>query len=246
MARRLYKGNDSYYLEATSPRGGAPAGGGIFDSVGHGDVFAPDELPTGTWSYLAVTYDGSTLRLYVDGVEVSSTPESGWLKASSSPLEIGGDSIFGQYFQGVIDEVRVYSVARSEDQVRTDMRTPVGAGTRAAPPPPAPGTLTATATAGDRVELSWGAATDEDGIAGYELERCQGAGCTDFAQIATPTATSYTDTQVSPGGSYSYRVRAVDATGNQGPYSDTATATTRAAGPQPRRAGHVDRDRDRR
>ena len=46
--------------------------------------------------------------------------------SSTNPLEIGGDSIFGQYFHGFIDEVRVYNVARSPTQIQADMNTPVG------------------------------------------------------------------------------------------------------------------------
>ena len=57
------------------------------------------------------------------------------------------------------------------------------------------------------------------------MERCQGAGCTNFAQIAAPAGTSYKDTSVSPSTSYSYRVRATDAAGNLSPYSNTASAT---------------------
>src|SRR5262249_62383530 len=53
------------------------------------------------------------------------------------------------------------------------------------------------------------------------------------AQIATPTATSYKDTTVGAGTSYSYRVRAIDAAGNLGSYTPTATATTPAPDTQP-------------
>ena len=58
------------------------------------------------------------------------------------------------------------------------------------------------------------------------MERCQGAGCATFAQIATPTGTSFSDTGLTAGTSYSYRVRATDAAGNLGGYSNTASATT--------------------
>ena len=56
-------------------------------------------------------------------------------------------------------------------------------------PPTQPGTLTATAVSGGEVDLSWGASTDNVGVTGYQVERCQGSGCTNFAQIATPTGT---------------------------------------------------------
>src|SRR6202020_2930263 len=64
---------------------------------------------------------------------------------------------------------------------------------------------------------------------GYHIERCTTAGCTNFAQIATATTTSYKDTTVTASTSYSYRVRAFDAAGNQSTYSATATASTPAA-----------------
>jgi len=236
----IFKGDDNYYLEASSPRKGwragfprkgRPAAGSIFDGT-YGETFGPTPLPIGTWTYLAATYDGATLRLYVDGVEVSSTARSASLPTSGNPLQIGGDSIYGQYFHGLIDEVRVYDVARTAEQIRSDMTTPVD--TAPPPdttPPSAPTDLTATAAASDRVDVSWSAASDDRAVAAYELERCSGDSCTDFAALDTTTDTAYGDTSVAAGTSYTYRVRAVDTTGNAGPYSGSATATTPAPPP---------------
>ena len=61
-------------------------------------------------------------------------------------------------------------------------------------PPSAPGTLSANAVSAGRVDLSWGSATDNVGVTGYHIERCQGAGCGSFTQIGTSTTTSYSDT----------------------------------------------------
>ena len=96
-------------------------------------------------------------------------------------------------------------------------------------PPTAPGTLSATAIGATRVDLSWGAATDNTAVSGYQVERCQGAGCTSFTQIATTTtATTYSDTTTTTATSYSYRIRATDAANNLGPYTNTASVTTPA------------------
>ena len=220
----IYKGSDAVYLESSSTgTGNAPAGGGTF---GGQDEFAggSSALAANTWSYLAETYDGSTIRLYVNGTQVGSLAASGAVLSSTSPLQIGGDSLFGQYFSGLIDDVRVYNVALSPAQVQSDMTTPVGSSDTQ--PPTAPGTLTATAGAAGQITLNWTASTDNTGVTGYLVERCQGAGCTNFAQIATPTATALTDTGLAAGASYSYRVRATDAAGNLSPYSNTATAFT--------------------
>src|SRR6266700_2247335 len=91
--------------------------------------------------------------------------------------------------------------------------------------PTAPAALTATAS-GSQINLSWTASTDNVGVTSYLVERCQGAGCTTFAQIATPTGTTYSDNALAPNTSYSYRVRASDAAGNLSSYSNTATAST--------------------
>jgi hypothetical protein len=81
--------------------------------------------PVGRWTNLAVTYDGAILRLYVDGVEASSRPASGTILRTSDPLWIGGDRPYGEYFRGVIDELRVYNRALGPSQVRAAMSTPI-------------------------------------------------------------------------------------------------------------------------
>jgi len=93
-------------------------------------------------------------------------------------------------------------------------------------PPTAPGNLVATAASSTQVDLAWAASSSSLGIAGYRVERCQGAGCTNFAQIGAPTATSFPDTSCSPNSAYRYRVRAVDAAGNLSDWSNIADATT--------------------
>ena len=112
------------------------------------------------------------------------------------------------------------------------LMTPVVPGTSDTEPPSVPGTLTATAASSSDVELSWGQASDNVGVAGYEVFRCGGAVCTDFSRVAQVegTSTGYTDKGVAAGSTYSYRVRAVDAAGNSGAFSNSADVTT-PAGP---------------
>ena len=59
-------------------------------------------------------------------------------------------------------------------------------------------------------------------MTGYRVERCQGAGCTNFAQVATPTAASFADTGLTAGTTYQYRVRAADAGRQFSGYSNIA------------------------
>jgi chitodextrinase len=95
--------------------------------------------------------------------------------------------------------------------------------------PTAPTNLSAAATTSTRINLTWTAATDNVGVTGYRIERCQGASCTAFVQIAAPTSASFSDTSLSASTTYRYRVRAADAAGNLGNYSNVAAATTQSA-----------------
>lgn len=97
-------------------------------------------------------------------------------------------------------------------------------------PPSVPGSLTATVASSSQINLSWGAATDNVGVTGYLIERCQGASCSNFAEINTATATTYSDGGLAALSTYRYRVRARDAVNNLGGYSNTAGATTLQAG----------------
>ena len=94
--------------------------------------------------------------------------------------------------------------------------------------PTAPTSLVATPDSGTQITLTWTAATDNVGVAGYRVERCTGAACVNFAQIGTDTASPFVDTGLTAGITYRYQVRAEDAVPNLGPYSNIAEAVTTA------------------
>ena len=96
-------------------------------------------------------------------------------------------------------------------------------------PPTAPANLTATAAGTSQINLNWTASTSSIGIANYIVQRCQGIGCTNFAQIATAAGT-FNDTGLTQNTSYSYQVQAIDSAGNPSPFSNIATAATEAPG----------------
>ncbi len=66
-------------------------------------------MAAGTWVHVAGTYDGSTIKVFVDGAEMGSTPCVGAINPSSYPLEIGRSPYeTTRLFNGLVDDVRLY------------------------------------------------------------------------------------------------------------------------------------------
>ncbi len=110
----------------------------------------------------------------------------------------------------------------------SDYSNPASAATPSIPIPTPPSNLAAAAVSTSQINLTW---TDNNSVeTGFKIERCTGAGCSNFAQIATTGAnvTSYSNTGLTASTSYSYRVRATNTAGDSD-YSNTATAVTQAA-----------------
>ena len=91
-------------------------------------------------------------------------------------------------------------------------------------PPSAPAQVTATALSSETVSVTWSASTGGMPIAAYYIYR--GNSPSNLAQVATRTATSYTDTTVAPATRYYYAVQAVDTGGDLSPMSATVRVST--------------------
>jgi chitodextrinase len=89
--------------------------------------------------------------------------------------------------------------------------------------PDAPTNLSASSASGPSIDLSWDSPPDTD-IDFYEVHRSV-AGQGSYSEIDTTTNTSYSDTNVSAGESFDYKVRAVDTSGSIGSFSNVATAS---------------------
>ncbi len=109
--------DDDFWLGADNPTAFAdsvvsvPSGTQI-GTAGHA-------IPTGTWTHLAMTYDGATERLYVDGAQVTTTTTSGALRDGGHPILIGADHNSNSalpdadFVDGRVDEVRLEAIVRS-------------------------------------------------------------------------------------------------------------------------------------
>jgi parallel beta-helix repeat protein len=91
-------------------------------------------------------------------------------------------------------------------------------------PPSTPTGLQATVVSDSRIDLTWNVASDNVGVTGYNIYR-------GGVKIGTAAGTSYSNAGLSAGTSYTYRVSAFDAAGNEGGLSTEVTATTTTTPP---------------
>ncbi len=88
-------------------------------------VYSTTAINTNTWYHLVGTYDGSNVRLYVNGAsDASPLAHTGSVDTVSQVTEIGFNTVFtsSQNFTGVLDEVRISNSARSGDWIATEYR----------------------------------------------------------------------------------------------------------------------------
>ncbi len=104
-----------------------PAGGLIFYVSNDGliGIHSPDAgtgVWDGKWHSVVGTYDGSSVRLYVDGIEVGSgTPDTGNIAyglSTSNDLQIGAYEGCSLPFNGSIDQVRVFNRALGAQEIK--------------------------------------------------------------------------------------------------------------------------------
>ena len=92
-------------------------------------------IPTNQWHHLAVTFNGTTARMYIDGVEDTTASLNGPVANTESFIiaAADGDEVnTTSFFQGNIDEVRVWDVALTEDQLRFIMNQEIEDNTQVA------------------------------------------------------------------------------------------------------------------
>ena len=84
-------------------------------------------IPLGQWAHIAATFDGTNIRFFVDGALDSefAVTEPGPPTASEAPLRIGSDWSYNYSPFGAVDEVRLWSVARTAGELAATMGAPL-------------------------------------------------------------------------------------------------------------------------
>ena len=113
--------NNEVYFEANMP---APMRFGITDDSNGEHMVASQPLNLNTWYYVVGTYDGAEQKIYIDGQLVASEAWTNTFTINSN-IQVGKDLQGGQYFNGIIDDIRIYNRAISQAEV-TDLFTEGG------------------------------------------------------------------------------------------------------------------------
>ena len=80
----------------------------------------------GNWYHVAMTYDKNQHKIYVNGVLENSENDTGAIPISGNSFNIAGPTSAGSYWNGLIDDVRIYNYARTAEQVYNDYKTTHG------------------------------------------------------------------------------------------------------------------------
>ncbi|MBD5781196.1 DUF1349 domain-containing protein [Pelagicoccus sp. NFK12] len=189
------------------------------DTGGFSDVVTHNALTLDAWNHIAVTYDGAFMRIYVNGVQRRNGPRTGNVYNGSNVPAWLGDNPGGDRrpFKGRIDEVRLYSIAQTVEQIRVDMETAVTDSDLRAPT--IPGNLTAVLTSNSTSRLTWEPSIDEISVDRYRIFR-------NGIEIDKTNSAVYEDTFLLPNRTYTYTVSAVDFQGNESPLSNGSNVTT--------------------
>ena len=126
-------------------------------------------------------------------------------------------------------QTTTYTLTATNSQGTTSARATVTVTAPDTSPPTVPTGLSVTAVSSSQINLSWTAASDDVGVAGYRIFR-------GGTQVGSSTTTTYPDTGLTANTSYSYTVLAYDAAGNLSDQSKSASTTTLAptsSGPEP-------------
>jgi RHS repeat-associated protein len=152
-------------------------------------------LSMGAWTHLVGTYDGSNLKIYLNGSLDSQTSATGNIVSTNQNMVIGADTAGGgENFNGIMDEVRISDSARSADWIATEYNNQSSPSTFYSVGSSSSGTISVAITA---LSPSSANANDTIVVHGVNFGSAQGGSTISLnGTVLTPLAWSDTDIQV--------------------------------------------------
>lgn len=180
----------------------------ILSEVKSDTVFAP----MNKWTHVVGSFDGTTLRMYVNGRLLSSAAGNIG-DANTADLKIGTSGTMAERWQGLIDEVRISKIARAPQSFNLQ-----------APP------VNITATLGNtNISLSWQEGGGQVALTRYKIYR--GSDSSNVVLIDSTIQTNFTSVNLESGKRYYYRLSSVDITGFESEKSYAALFITKLYAP---------------
>jgi len=87
----------------------------------------PKQLLDGLWHFCAATFDGKVMRVYLDGRQIGSVNRPGAITAGGAAPGCIGSTNGGEYFQGAMDDLRIYADALTKEEIAKLHRSGLGA-----------------------------------------------------------------------------------------------------------------------
>jgi len=211
---------DHYYMISSIKRNGDGAPvlrfrlktGGTTDTL----IATSGVITENKWIHIAAVYDGATMKLYNDGVEVGSTPKTGSIDIDNSVSTwIGGNppSATVRPWDGQIDDVKVYGRALTSAEVSTmaseDFVAPVISNIK-------------VIVTDIQSTISWDTSELADSVINYGLNTSYGTVSSDNTEV---TSHSLTLTDLTPGDLYHYQIISSDSSGNASNSNDLTFTT---------------------
>lgn len=117
-----YDGYDGVYsLRMERTRSGNKVAFEVRTTSGWKYLYTPQGMPSNEWFHIAGVYDGSQMFLYINGILEASLLHTGTLVTNNIDVEIGRNSK-EENWHGNIDEVRIWNVARTQEEIQQNMK----------------------------------------------------------------------------------------------------------------------------
>lgn len=101
-----------------------PDGTLVCDIHGAGQATTGQMIPSGAWTHVACTYDAATIVVYINGAVAGMHDGNGGITSGTNGMALAGNFPMGSELVGLIDQVRVFNVARPDSAICTDAGNP--------------------------------------------------------------------------------------------------------------------------
>jgi hypothetical protein len=114
----LAKGNNTYRLQRAGSSDNSSLWLNTYPNANCVHINGSTNINDGQWHHVVGVFDGDMIYVYVDGIEDGSESfVSGYIETSLDNLQIGANSDEGRYWEGLIDNVRLYDKALTSTEI---------------------------------------------------------------------------------------------------------------------------------